>query len=292
MARTYFTYVWGPPGEPGWPLTFANKGARTRARKLLQEGDWVFTVCTAGEPSPSEHRGRVVGLFRVSDLEVNTSDYDLPKRDRHPEIDSRVRFPYALHPIQIWEITSTSNHFSDLVGPLTPTHHLHAQTSIVELDANASEKLLSLTRREVPAALPRSELGYGRVARKNSKLAPAHKGTFVGSFADHEVWYVYTLVLKDARSKVLAVKVGYGHEPSVRAASYNDPLATEVTGLRWVLDFQQPTSSEEAAREIEQIVLNRFDTLRLPSNGEILSIKDAMSIASAIAQEMRTRNVS
>jgi len=292
VARAFFTYVWGPPGEPAWPLSFANKGARTRAKKLLEEGDWVFTVCTAGDPSPPEHWGRVVGVYRVSDLEVNIADYGLPKRDRHPEIDSRIRFPYALHPIAAWEVTTSQNRFAELVGSLTPTHHLQAQSSVVQLDESVAKPLIKLARREVKLAMPQTEFGYGRVARKNSRLAPKHEGSFVGSFREYEVWYVYTLVLRDARRKAFAIKVGYGHEPNDRAASYNLSLASEVTGFRWVPDLVQPTSSEEAARQIEQAILDRFAKHRLDSNGEILAITDPTLVATAIAEEMRRRAAS
>jgi len=86
MTKAFFTYVWGPPGDPAWPLTFATKAARTHARKVLSDGDLVFTVCTRSDPSPPAFQGRVVGVFRVSDLEVNTQDYDLPDKARHAEI--------------------------------------------------------------------------------------------------------------------------------------------------------------------------------------------------------------
>ncbi|HMT44522.1 MAG TPA: hypothetical protein PKA59_08200 [Chakrabartia sp.] len=290
-AKVFFTYVWGPPGNPAWPLTFANKAARTNARSVLAEGDLVFTVCTKGEPSPPEHQGRVVGVYRVSDLEVNTQDYDLPRNERQPEFDSFSRFPYALHPIAVWEIISSDNKFSDVVGPLTPTHHLQAQSRIVELDPITSQPLLELARREVSLALPMTEFGRGRVVRKNSKLAPKHQGRFSGEFGDHAVWFVYTLILRDKNRRALAVKVGYSNDPQVRADTYNAPIASEVTGLRWEVDLKQPTSSEDAAREVEQIILNRFLDNRLASNGEILTRVDPMSVAVAVATEMRSRKI-
>lgn len=287
--KVYFTYVWGPPGDPAWPLTFASKASRTHARKLLTEGDLIFTVCTKGEPTLPQHWGRVGGLFRVSDLEVNTQDYDLPRRTDRPEFDSVARFPYALHPIAVWEIVADDNLFVDLVGPLTPTHHLHAQSKIVELDPLAAEPLLNLARRELAPALPKTEFGLGRVLQKNSKLAPKHQGTFTGQFADHAIWFVYTLVLRGSDGKALAVKVGYAHDPEVRADAHNSPLASEVTGLRWNVDLRQPTSSEEAARQVEQAVLEQFSRFRLVSNGEILRAVDPMEVAVAIGTAMRSR---
>ena len=75
MPKVFFTYVWGPPGNPAWPLTFATKGSRTAAKNVLSEGDFVFTVGTRQEPTAIQDRGKVLGAYLVSDLEVNTQDY-------------------------------------------------------------------------------------------------------------------------------------------------------------------------------------------------------------------------
>lgn len=289
MTKTFFTYVWGAPGNPAWPLTFATKAARSHARKVLSEGDLVFTVGTRGEPTQDAHKGRVLGVFRVSDLEVNTQDYDLPSKHDNPEFDSVTRFPFALHPIAVWEITSPDNIFAEQVGPLTPNHHLQAQSKIVELDEITAAPLLMLERQEVRPALPNTEFGKGLVAQKNSKLAPKHQGSFTGTFGDHDIWFVYTLVLRDAKRKALAIKVGYSNAPEARETAHNGPMASEVTGLQWRAEFQQPTSSEEVAREVEQMVLGRYAQHKLASNGEILAGVDPIMVQSAIATVMRNR---
>lgn len=290
MTKVFFTYVWGPPGTPAWPMTFATKAARSHARKVLAEGDLVFTVGTKGKPTAPQDQGRVLGVFRVSDLEVNTQDYGLPRRQENPEFDSVTRFPFALHPIAVWEITSPENKFAELVGPLTPNHHLQAQSKVVELDEITAEPLLALDRREVPPALPKTDFGKGLVAQKNSKLAPKHQGSFTGTFGDHDIWYVYTLVLRDAKKKALAVKVGYSNAPEAREAAYNGPLAEEVTGFGWRVDAKQPTASEDTAREIEQAVLAKYEKHKLASNGEILSGVDPLMVAAEIGTLMRSRS--
>ncbi|MGO7387484.1 hypothetical protein ACCT20_30030 [Rhizobium ruizarguesonis] len=287
MSKVFFTYVWGPPGNPAWPLTFATKAARSHAKKVLSEGDFVFTIGTRGEPTGPEHRGKVLGVFQVSDLEVNTQDYELPRNHARPEFDGVIRFPYALHPIAVWQVTSPDSMFSTLVGPLTPNHHLQAQSKIVELDAATAVPLLSLERHQVPPTLPRTEFGRGLLALKNSKLAPKHQGNFSGSFGDHDVWFVYALVLQDVRKKILAIKVGYSFEPEQRAVAHNGPMAPEVTGLKWEVFLKQATSSEDAARQIEQAVLAKHAKHRLASNGEIIAGVDPLAIASTIADVMR-----
>lgn len=287
MSAVFFTYVWGPPGDPAWPLTFANKASRTHALRVLNEGDLVFTVCTARDPTPREQWGRVAGVFSVSDLQVNTQDYDLPRDEARPEFDGVTRFPFALHPLAVWEIDTTENLFARLVGPLTSTHHLQAQSKLVELDPIQAAPLLALPRRSVTPALPRTLFGQGLVSKKSSKLAPKHEGEFSGSFGAHETWFVYTLVLRDAKRRALAVKVGYSNAPQSRESAYNVPLAPEVTGLTWKLDAQQPVPSEDAARNIEQAVLRQYSRHRLDSNGEILNGVDPLRIAAAIASQMR-----
>jgi hypothetical protein len=270
MPNTFFTYVWGSPGNPAWPLTFATKAARNHAKANLAEGDLVFTVGTKGEPTPREERGRVLGVFRASDLEVNTQDYDLP-RNPNPKFDGVLRFPYALHPRKVWEIEKEDAYFSHLVGPLTPRHHLQAQSQLVELDAEIAKPLIELSRREVAPLEPSTGLGRGLVARKKSKLAPKHEGSFSGSFKDHGVWYVYILSLEDQRRRTLAVKVGYSSDPQARVNAMNSPMAVEVTGLRWRLHGDLPTDTEDVARTVEQALLMNHRQKRLESNGEVLA---------------------
>lgn len=287
LENVFFTYVWGDPGEPAWPLTFSTKAARAHAKTALTEGDLVFTVGTKREPTMPQHRGRVLGVYMVSDLEVNTQDYRGGRTESTADKEGLERFPFALHPIAVWEISTPSNLFSELVGPLTPNHHLQAQSKIVELEPATSQPLLALERRQVALELPKTQFGQGLIALKASKLAPKHQGMFESSFSHHDIWFLYVLVLRDAQKKELAFKVGYSHDPEIRAASYNAPLAREVTGLFWTVYLKQPTHSEDAARQIEQALLERHATKRLGSNGEIISGVNGNSIAAAIAEIMR-----
>lgn len=281
MERVFFTYVWGPPGDPAWPLIFSTKAARSDAREKLTEGDLVFTVCTKGEPTEPELRGRVVGVYKVSDLEVNTQDYHMPS-------DGVSKFPYALHPISVWQIMSADNVFSDLVGPLTPNHHLQAQSKVVELDQSTAKSLLLLERHKVNLATPKTELGRGLVSQKNSKLAPKHEGSYTGRFAEHEVWFFYMLVLRDSKNRPLALKIGYAHSPQDREIAHNSPMAVEVTGLKWNLEFKQPVSSEDSARNLEQAVLRHYAAHRLQSNGEMLREIDPNHVMLKVAELMRS----
>lgn len=287
MPKVFFTYVWGAPGEPAWPLTFSTKDARAHARNVLSEGDLLFTVGTKGEPTVDEQRGRVLGLYRLSEFEVNTQDYRGLRIKSAADKASFERFPFALHPISVWEITSTNNVFSALVGPLTNNHHLQAQTKVVELDPVTAEPLLAMERREVTPAVPKTLFGQGLVALQNSKLAPKHEGAFEGSFTPHDVWYLYALVLRDARKRELAFKIGYSHDPEKRAESFDGMIAGEVTGLSWRVYLKQPTASEDAARSIEQALLGRYAAKRLASNGEVISGVNGASIAAAVADLMR-----
>lgn len=289
--KVFFTYVWGKLGDPAWPLSFTTKQARRQAKENLAEGDLVFVVGTKGKPTPPEDQGRVVGVYQVSDLEVNTQDYDVPTSERDLDKDGNFRFPFALHPITVWQITDAGNHFADLVGTLLPQQYLLAQTSIVKLDSEAAKPLLRLDRKRVSIADPATEFGKGRVQNKITKLAPKHEGSFSGAFTDHENWYVYTLVLYDSRKQPLAVKIGYSHNPQEREDAYNKPLAHEVSGLLWKLDTMQPVANEDTAREAEQAVLNSFDSNRLNSNIEIIRNTKPLLISAKIGTILRDMKV-
>ncbi|HEX8047500.1 GIY-YIG nuclease family protein [Rhizobium sp.] len=287
MSKIFFTYVWGPPGDPCWPLTFASKGARTLAKRALTEGDYVFTVGTKGEPTLPNYQGRVSGLYQVSSLDVNTIDYIDQVEVKAITERLATKFPYALHPIAVWEITSQGNVFSRLVGPLTSAHHLRAQSTVVKLDPETSAPLMALERRPVTLAEPKTLLGRGLVAQKNSKLAPKHEGEFSGRFGDHSVWFVYALALKDQRGRDLAFKIGYANDPALRLAAYQAPMAAEVTGLTWDLAMKQPTGSEDEARRIEQALLAHFAKHKLASNGEIIKGPTQSEIMSTMAIILR-----
>jgi hypothetical protein len=96
-------------------------------------------------------------------------------------------------------------------------------------------------------------------------------------------------VLRDECKKPLAVKVGYSNAPEAREAAHNGPMAFEVTGLRWRAEFQQPTSREDVAREVEQAVLSRSAKHKLAGNGEILGGIDPVMVQSMIALVMRDK---
>lgn len=287
MARIFFTYVWGHPGNPCWPLTFGSKAARTQARRALTEGDFVFTVGTKQEPTAPEDRGRVLGLYQVSDLEVNTRDYANQITDSILKERAVVEFPVALHPIAVWEITDPSNIFSDIVGRLTDKQYLTAQNTVAEIEGETGQALLALKRRPVQLAEPTTFLGRGLVAQKDSKLAPKHEGEFSGRFRDHAIWYVYALALEDRAKRLLAFKLGYSNDPLSRCAVYQAPMANEVTGLSWRLAIKQPTGSEDEARHVEQELLRRYERYRLPSNGEIIAGPTETAIWSAIGEILR-----
>ncbi|MCF6326349.1 MAG: hypothetical protein L3J21_03540 [Devosiaceae bacterium] len=283
--KAYFTYVWGGSSEPAWPLTFTNKSTRNHAVKNLVSGDLVYTVGTKSEPTPKEFQGRVLGVYRLSDLVMNTADYQL---DDHKGVE---RFPYALHPLEVWAIDEKENQFSKIVGPLTPNHHLQAQTKVMELDEISGNKLSRLARSTIIFAKPVTALGQGKVKANQSKLGPKHSGRIEGSFHDHDVWFVYSLVLRNQLGKVLAIKVGYSHDPLSRECAYNKCMANELTGLRWERDVAQPMPDEDAARKVEQGVLKKFRKQQIDSNGEILNITDTVEIMSAIGKVARSLNL-
>lgn len=287
FGRVFFTYVWGAPGDPAWPLTFASKAARSHAKKVLSEGDIVFTVGTRSEPTPEQFRGNVLGAYKVSGLEVNTQDY--VDRDETDEVvaDAISRFPYALHPIEVQAFDPPSDLFAELVGPLTPNHHLQAQSKVVELDTITAEPLLRLQGRQVALSEPKSLLGRGRIAQHGSKLAPKHEGDFKGRYGDHELWYVYVLALRDQRGKCFAFKLGYSSDTNARLKAHNKPMATEVTGLEWEILVDQPTSSEDDARTVEQLLLRKFSAQRLQSNGEIVTGVKETELQTALAAALR-----
>ncbi|MBD0865047.1 MAG: hypothetical protein GDA36_05270 [Rhodobacteraceae bacterium] len=154
MERVFFRYVWMPPDNPAWPLSFKSKGVRAHVRKVLTKDNLVFTVGTKNKLTAPQHQGRVLGIFKLSDLEVSLQDYDLQRTHDNPAFDTVMQSPFALHPIAGWVPASPDNMFADLVGPLTPEHHLQAQSGVCELDEKTAKPLLALERRQLTIAVP------------------------------------------------------------------------------------------------------------------------------------------
>nr|WP_272211144.1 GIY-YIG nuclease family protein [Marinicella sp. W31]MDC2877029.1 GIY-YIG nuclease family protein [Marinicella sp. W31] len=268
MPKVFFTYVWGPPGEPCWPLTFSSKGGRTQARNVLSDGDYVFTIGTRQQETDEQYRGRVLGLYQVTTQEVNTRDYIDPLSAGEAMRRTAEEFAFALHPALVWEITDTDNDFGNLVGSLPRALYYRAQTGVAELSPEAAERLLVLTRRPVRLAEPTTLLGQRRI--QQSRLAPKHEGEFSGRFGEHETWFVYVFALHDRQGRSLAFKIGYASDPEARRKAYQFPMAEEVTGLRWKFLHKEAWATEDDARSVEQALLKRFSKNRLVSNGEII----------------------
>lgn len=92
----------------------------------------------------------------MSDLEVNTQDYDLPRKRDNPEYDSVTRFPFALHPIAVGEITEadcTHHEIKAITGYKTDAEvrRYTAKADQVRLAHSAFEKLQDTANDPKPA---------------------------------------------------------------------------------------------------------------------------------------------
>jgi len=222
-------------------------------------------------------------------LDVNTVDYNLPTHPRDLREDGTFRFPFAIHPLDVWQVTDHQNKFSEITKPpLEGKQYLQAQKTVVELSEPYVSRLLRLEKRSLEIAQPSTAFGRGRVAEKMSRLAPKHEGDFSGTFKNHDVWYVYTLVLRDLNGRAKAVKLGYSNNPSQRMDAHNTPMAPEITGFSWEIYSKQPMPDEDTARKIEQLILRQYDRFKLRSNGEILSGIDPQEVAVSIGVSARS----
>lgn len=133
-----------------------------------------------------------------------------------------------------------------------------ARDSVAEFSPETAAPLLGLARRLPTLVEQKENLGCGLVSPKNSKLAPKYEGAFVGQFAEHDIWFVYALELKDQRGRDLAFKIGYANDPEKRRTAYQAAMAEEVSGLTWTVAVSQATASEDEARRVVRNLLAHF----------------------------------
>ncbi|NOE32306.1 GIY-YIG nuclease family protein [Ruegeria sp. HKCCD7318] len=120
---------------------------------------------------------------------------------------------------------------------------------------------------------------------KHYRPGPApHSGEYTTVATKADVYFVYVLEL----SNKSVLKVGFSSDPLKRLDDYNHKILPEISGLSWKLAFKHPLPTAEAALEVEQTVLNRFNGRRLKSNGEVLEGVSAIDIQLEIIAAVRS----
>lgn len=290
MNGVFYTYVWGPHGHRGWPLTFTSKQNRTVAIRSTQEGDLVFGVVSRnpGDPDvqiPDELRGRVVNVWQISHSTADTAEFGIEARNSWDKLeDGSYRWPFALQPIRTWIIRDAPV-FRELPGYTPSTHTQRAITTVQKVDdelAATLKNLLMTNGEELEVMTPRFQTMASRVQQLRQKHPFALNGYSVqpNVEATNSI-YIATL---GKGSRIL--KIGHAQDAKQRVSEFNKfRLSNEP---QWVLHTDQPIGSVQDAIEIERYLGELFAKHRTePNNNEVYVDLDPMTVLTKLATVRR-----
>lgn len=290
MNGVFYTYVWGPHGHRGWPLTFTSKQNRTVAIRSTQEGDLVFGVVSRNPSDPDvqipdELRGRVVNVWQISHSTADTAEFGIEARNSWDKLeDGSYRWPFALQPIRTWIIRDAPV-FRELPGYTPSTHTQRAITTVQKVDdelAATLKNLLMTNGEELEVMTPRFQTMASRVQQLRQKHPFALNGYSVqpNVEATNSI-YIATL---GKGSRIL--KIGHAQDAKQRVSEFNKfRLSNEP---QWVLHTDQPIGSVQDAIEIERYLGELFAKHRTePNNNEVYVDLDPMTVLTKLATVRR-----
>ena len=286
MSRIFFTYVWGPFGEKGAPLTFTSKANRTMAQHSTEVGDIAFGVVSRNPANPGviipeELKGRVVSAWQVSHASADTAQYELGStKDWDRDESGSYRWPFALQPIRTWKLRDAPE-FRELdgYGPGTHTQRAITTLQLVEQDELAASlrDLLVTQGEEVEVMMPRFQAMVAQVQVLRQKHPFALKGYTVTPNAD-ALNHIYIATLG---SKRRTLKIGHAQDAAARVESFNSyRLSSEP---QWRLHTYQPIGTVQQAIEVEKRLGEIFAKHRTePNNGEVFVDLDPDTVLARI----------
>ncbi len=286
--RVFFTYIYTPGGREyvygaegniGWPLTFSNKGARSTARNLLNDGDLVFGVVSRtpghGAVVPEEWKGRVLQTWQMTRQNALLTDYKVEATDWD------LQWPYALQPIRTWEIPDAPE-FRDLEDYDASTHTFQSVSSIEGVNDILAASLLAVLKKKA-REVQMAKFKFLAMQQRNETLRQLHPiridGYEVAPIQRDQVNYVYIATLGKG-SNIL--KIGHTIDPDERLEALNK---YRVTGEpQWVLHTHQPIGTVEEAVKAEAALGQIFERFRTqPHNQEIYVGVNASDVLAKLA---------
>jgi hypothetical protein len=261
----YLTKVWGF-GEPCGPLQFSMEGWRDRARDELAPGDRVILVGTKGEPTDKDDQGRVLGMMEPTTQVVLSLDFDLPTWDHDFNEQGEYRWPYGLLNRRAWKFPARP----PLDEITTRPFGMDAASGIVRLTDDEAARVMRLERQEVELLQPvraRARLEGEEAARRRGAPLPTTTRTGIMHLRRAPA-YTYAMAVEGASR--IAFKIGWAFDFRARQGDFNLYALPTLGGLRYEARLQHLWGTARAAFKMEQALLRRFDSSRLPANREVV----------------------
>lgn len=150
--RLFLTKVRGWDVPVG-PLHFSTIGWRENALRKLNEGDWVVLAGTKKSPTPSDMRGRLLGIIETSLNPICSMDFDMSKQPDHCFKDGKYMWLFGLRICCAWSLTDKPKLNEYIARPL----YWDSVMSVTELCESESDQILKLDKTKVKLMKPIAE---------------------------------------------------------------------------------------------------------------------------------------
>lgn len=262
----FLTKTWGFE-EPCGPLQFGDPGLRSKAKRMLSDGDLVIIVGTKGKETASSEQGRLLGIMEPTQHAANSLDYDVRKASNDFDENGEYKWPYALLNARAWifEDRPLLSEISDR------KFEIDSATGIVPLIAEEIQKIETLDRRAV--SLLKSVRTEARIsghdeARRYSAPPPTTKRAGIMHMR-RAAAYTYCMRLEGANAD--AFKIGWAFDYRIRAQQFNHAAMPSLGGIRYTIELEHLWSTARQAYSMEQHILEKLRGNCHHDNREIVS---------------------
>ena len=284
----YLTKTWGFD-SPSGPLVFRQNGSRKSARSVLKDGDLVVIVGTMTSPTLIEQRGKILGLMEPTKEIANTLDYDLVTFPDHFDEGANTAGPSH------WNCAERGNFWSQepCSLPYRPASSVRFRTGDCTADtakrpnigapARGGWRLLHQSIR----TKTRIDLEGPDSARKKAAPPPTTRRNGIMHMRRMSA-FTYAMEIEHASQS--AFKIGWAFDHKARARQFNLSSLPKLGGLRYKIRLERLWDTAFDAFRMEQWLLRNFDTLRHPSNREVVCPIDLKSVEAAWVEYLIKRS--
>lgn len=223
-------------------------------------------VGTTSEPTPPEHRGRLLGIMEPTSEPVMSLDYDLQPTEQD-FVDGEYKWPVGLMNLRAWSLPDGPL----LSGLILRKFSMDSAQGIVPLTPSEEAQVRALPWIEVPLLQPTAQ-AQDRMARKHggAKRSPPPATTRRTGVMHMRRAPAYTYAMEIKGARQVAFKIGWSFDYKQRADQFNHAAMPDLGGLEYVPFRFHLWNTARLAFHMEQRLLVRFDKHRSTSNHEIL----------------------
>jgi hypothetical protein len=285
----YLTKTWGFD-SPSGPLVFRQNGSRKSARSVLKDGDLVVIVGTMTSPTLIEQRGKMLGLMEPTKEIANTLDYELVTFPDHFDEGGQYRWPFALELRRAWRFLEPRTLLSAVSSR---EFGIDSGQGIVPLTPDEATRILALPHEEVGLlhqsirTKTRIDLEGPDSARKKAAPPPTTRRNGIMHMRRMSA-FTYAMEIEHASQS--AFKIGWAFDHKARARQFNLSSLPKLGGLRYKIRLERLWDTAFDAFRMEQWLLRNFDTLRHPSNREVVCPIDLRSVEAAWVEYLIKRS--